>query len=178
MVREIEMSLYRVTFDGSYGGKSFIEADNISELEDYIADMIVNGRNVTAVNRVNLDGTTPRISVLSDSYFKNVLKKKREAKILELDRRLRERDTKKALSYKDITAGLVVNVDVDKLEDDELEEKETLLAALGGESNHCTVVNCVCDEDGEYVELVTENGYEFSISVAEIENGALSRSAK
>lgn len=172
MVREIEMSLYRVTFDGSYGGKSFIEADNISELEDYIADMIVGGRNVTAVNRVNLDGTTPRISVLSDSYFKNVLKKKRDAKILELDRKLRERDTK-TLSYKDIKTCLIVNVNVNKLDNDGSEEDEERLDALDGESDRCTVVNCVCDENGDYVELVTENGYEFSVSAAEIENGAL-----
>lgn len=74
MYKEIKNALYRVN-------TTFVECSSLEELFNYVAkEWILKGYNVITVNRINQNGTTPKVKVLTDKAFKKLLLKHRNFK--------------------------------------------------------------------------------------------------
>ena len=74
MLREIKKknTLYKV--NQMYSPSYFVEASSKEELFIFIADKVLKGAIINSVTEVRLDGTTPKVKVLSDKRFKKILK--------------------------------------------------------------------------------------------------------
>lgn len=74
MLREIKTknTLYKV--NQMYGSPYFVEASSKEELFIFIADKVLKGAIINSVTEVRLDGSTPKVRVLSDKEFKKILK--------------------------------------------------------------------------------------------------------
>lgn len=74
MLREIKTknTLYKV--NQMYSPSYFVEASSKEELFIFIADKVLKGAIINSVTEVRLDGSTPKVRVLSDKEFKKILK--------------------------------------------------------------------------------------------------------
>lgn len=74
MLREINTknTLYKV--NQMYGSSYFVEASSKEELFVFVADKVSKGAIISSVTEVRLDGSTPKVKVLSDKEFKKILK--------------------------------------------------------------------------------------------------------
>lgn len=74
MLREIKKknTLYKV--NQMYSPSYFVEASSKEELFIFIADKVLKGAIINSVTEVRLDGSTPKVRVLSDKEFKKILK--------------------------------------------------------------------------------------------------------
>lgn len=74
MLREIKTknTLYKV--NQMYSPSYFVEASSKEELFIFIADKVSKGAIINSVSEVCLDGSTPKVKVLSDKEFKKILK--------------------------------------------------------------------------------------------------------
>lgn len=74
MLREIKTknTLYKV--NQMYSSSYFVEASSKEELFIFIADKVSKGAIINSVTEVRLDGSTPKVKVLSDKEFKKILK--------------------------------------------------------------------------------------------------------
>lgn len=74
MLREINTknTLYKV--NQMYGSSYFVEASSKEELFVFVADKVSKGAIISSVSEIRLDGTTPKVKVLSDKRFKKILK--------------------------------------------------------------------------------------------------------
>lgn len=74
MLREIKTTntLYKV--NQMYGSPYFVEASSKEELFIFIADKVLKGAIINSITEVRLDGSTPKVKVLSDKEFKKILK--------------------------------------------------------------------------------------------------------
>lgn len=70
MAREIEGVLYRVNF---YGGQRFVDCSGRDDLLDYCARQVAKGSVVLGVNEIRRDGSTPKVPVLTDKRFKQLV---------------------------------------------------------------------------------------------------------
>lgn len=57
-----------------YGSPYFVEASSKEELFIFVADKVSKGAIINSVTEVRLDGSTPKVKVLSDKEFKKILK--------------------------------------------------------------------------------------------------------
>ena len=74
MLREIKTknTLYKV--NQMYSPSYFVEASSKEELFIFVADKVSKGAIINSVTEVCLDGSTPKVQVLSDKEFKKILK--------------------------------------------------------------------------------------------------------
>ena len=74
MLKEINTknTLYKV--NQMYGSSYFVEASSKEELFVFVADKVSKGAIISSVTEVRLDGSTPKVKVLSDKEFKKILK--------------------------------------------------------------------------------------------------------
>lgn len=72
MARRIEGTIYRLTYDACF--HAFVECSSEEDLFKCVAQEIVNGCVVTAVNEIRRDGSTPRVKVHTNKEFKRILK--------------------------------------------------------------------------------------------------------
>lgn len=78
MAHEIKGILYRIK--GYSGIPHYVECDNVEDLYKHIAkEWIIKGYPISSINRMDLDGSTPKVSVLANKEFKKILKKEMEA---------------------------------------------------------------------------------------------------
>ena len=74
MAREINGTLYRIR--GYSGVPHYVECENLYDLYCYIAEhWIMRGCPISSINRMDADGTTPKVAVLSNKNFKRILAK-------------------------------------------------------------------------------------------------------
>ena len=71
MAREIIGELYRINIYA--GTMRFVECKNIADLYRYVAKSTLDGLVISSVNRIDSDGSTPKVSVFSNKYFKGIL---------------------------------------------------------------------------------------------------------
>lgn len=71
MVREIKGSIYVIR--GSCRRNQFVECDNLKDLYYHIAEeWELKGYMVSSVTRLDPDGSSPRISVLTNKEYKEI----------------------------------------------------------------------------------------------------------
>ena len=73
MARKIEGTVYRVSFYGC-SNCYFIECDSLDDLYDYVARKVANGGICSSVAEIRIDGSTPRVPVLTTKRYKELLK--------------------------------------------------------------------------------------------------------
>lgn len=73
MAREITETLYRIK--GYSGIPHYVECNGEEDLFRHIAkNWVIKGYPVSSVNRIDYDGSTPRVIVLTNKRFKEILK--------------------------------------------------------------------------------------------------------
>lgn len=72
MLREINERLFKVK--NLNGLSYYVEASSEEELFIFVADKVSKGAIISSVTEVCLDGSTPKVRVLSDKKFKKILK--------------------------------------------------------------------------------------------------------
>jgi len=72
MLREIKEGMFKI--NRVYGTPYYVEASCEKELFIFVADKAAKGEIITSVSEIRLDGTTPKVKVLSDKRFKKILK--------------------------------------------------------------------------------------------------------
>lgn len=70
MYRAITETLYCVK--GALSGPVYVECERIEDLYEFVADRQVKGYLVTSVCRMDPDGSTPRIPILSNDKYRRV----------------------------------------------------------------------------------------------------------
>ena len=74
MAREINGTLYRIR--GYSGVPHYVECENLYDLYCYIAEnWMMKGYPISSINRMDADGTTPKVAVLTNKDFKRILSK-------------------------------------------------------------------------------------------------------
>lgn len=72
MLREIKEGMFKI--NRLYGTPYYVEASSKEELFVFVADKVSKGAIISSVTEVRLDGSTPKVKVLSDKEFKKILK--------------------------------------------------------------------------------------------------------
>lgn len=71
MIKEIKNPIYKI--NTLCGTPQFFECDTETQLYTCVADMQLKGYMVTSVTRINPDGSTPRVAVLTDKKYQKIL---------------------------------------------------------------------------------------------------------
>lgn len=71
MARVIEKQLYRLNVYGVCGA-IFVEADNKEDLFKHVAERVLKGEIIQTVNKIEYDGKTPKVAVLTDKGYKKI----------------------------------------------------------------------------------------------------------
>ncbi|MBQ7818557.1 MAG: hypothetical protein IJ341_02550 [Bacteroidales bacterium] len=74
MYREIEETLYMVNFYGC-ANQHFVEAKTIEDLFEYVAKRTLKGDIFFSAKEICKDGSTPKVKVLTDKRYKEILKR-------------------------------------------------------------------------------------------------------
>ena len=74
MAREINGIVYRIR--GYSGVPHYVECENLYDLYCYIAEnWVMKNYPISSVNRMNADGTTPKVALRANEDFKRILSK-------------------------------------------------------------------------------------------------------
>lgn len=103
MARKIENFLYMVKYHDSMMPE-FVECNNLEDFYKYVAQKIINGRLPYSFNEINKDGSRPKVSVLTNKKFKEILKGyKNPEKYVDIDNLKINIESIGVLSYSDLT---------------------------------------------------------------------------
>lgn len=76
MIHKINETLYRIrTYTGVI---HFVECDSVKELYRYVIDLQLKGYVITSINRMDSDGSTPKIAVFTNKEYKKLLTEMRK----------------------------------------------------------------------------------------------------
>lgn len=74
--RIIDNEVFRVKTH--FGSVLLVETNSLEGLYDAVSDLIIKGYDVESVTELRKNGTSPRVSVLSNNDFRKMLKQKKE----------------------------------------------------------------------------------------------------
>lgn len=158
MYRKITKTLYKVS--KMRQRPEYVEASDKMDLYDAVSDMIIDGEVVSSVSEICADGTTPKVTVLSNPDFKMLLKSKQKA----IDD-AKKREKLPNTDIKKYTWGMFVDVDPSKLEDN--------LITFSEDERVCLI--SFVDDDELSLESFTGT-FEFNVTAKDIANGAITPS--
>ena len=76
VARKITGLLYKI--NRVFGSAIFIECPTQKELFEYVADLTIKGVEISSVNQICFDGSTPKIRVFTDMEFKKILQERKK----------------------------------------------------------------------------------------------------